>query len=85
MSGRKLSYSEVFRQSRSFGAALLQSGFKKGDVIGIVLQNVPEYCPVLFGIWEAGLCACPVNPQYTPGEVAVFLGIPNSANSDIED
>lgn len=40
-------------------------GFKKGDVIAIVLANVPEYAIALLGSMEAGLVVTTVNPIYT--------------------
>ncbi len=55
----------MFEMSRSFGASLLQAGFERGDVISIVLPNVPEYASIMFGIWEANLVASPVNPSST--------------------
>ena len=70
VTGRKFTHEQVFQLSRGFAAALIQSGFKRGDVIGIVLQNVPEFPIVLFGIWEAGLIASPINPAYTAGKIS---------------
>ena len=67
MSGRGYSHNEILSMSSSFARALLDAGFEKGDVIGITLQNVPEYAAVLYGIWEAGLIASPINPSFTPG------------------
>ena len=67
--GLKLTHAEVHRQARSFGAALLQSReLKRGDVVGVLLPNCPQYTPVFLGIWEAGLIACPINPGYTKGK-----------------
>ena len=61
--------------SRSFAAALIQAGFKKGDCIATVLPNVPEYASAMFGIWEAGLVCSPVNPSYTTGRWHVMWEI----------
>jgi len=58
--------------SRSFGAALIQAGLRKGDCVATVLQNVPEYASVVFGTWEASLVCSPVNPNYTPGMATNF-------------
>ncbi|CAG7723148.1 unnamed protein product [Allacma fusca] len=68
-SGRKYTHRQVLEQSRGFAAAMIQSGYKRGDVIGVVLHNIPEYCAILYGIWEAGLVASPVNPAYTAAEI----------------
>lgn len=51
-------------------AVRLQSKFKlqKGDVIAIVLPNVPEYAVIVLGAMEAGLTITTVNPIYTAGK-----------------
>jgi len=52
--GKKLTYGEVFRQSRSFAAALMQRGLGRGQVVTVVLPNVVEFPVILFGILDAG-------------------------------
>ena len=44
-------------------------GLSPGDRVAIVMTNVPEYLPVLFGIWWAGLVAVPVNARLHAREV----------------
>jgi len=40
--------------SRGFAAALMQSGFMRQEIVGVILPNIPEYASILFGIWDAG-------------------------------
>lgn len=40
---------------------------RKGDVVAIMLPNIPEYPVCLLGSIEAGLTATLINPLYTPG------------------
>jgi len=68
VTGKKLTHGDVYQQSRSFAAALIASGVKRKDVICIMLPNCPDYSTALFGIWEAGGIACPINPGYTQGK-----------------
>ncbi|CAL8108931.1 unnamed protein product [Orchesella dallaii] len=67
--GKTYTHDDVLRDSRGFAASLIRSGFKRGDVVAIVLPNVVEYASVLFGIWEAGLIASPVNNAYSDEEI----------------
>lgn len=50
------------------GQALLgHCGLKPGEVVGLLLPNIPEYIIVCHGAMEAGLTVTFVNPLYTPG------------------
>ncbi len=44
-----------------------------GDRIGIWLKNRPEYFPALFGAFQAGVVAVPINHFLKPPEVAYIL------------
>jgi acyl-CoA synthetase (AMP-forming)/AMP-acid ligase II len=65
LSGRKYSHLDVYKQSRSFAAALKQHGLKYGDVVVILLPNMPEYAAIVLGILNAGVVPSPFNPTYT--------------------
>ena len=43
MTGRSYTYEVAYALSRKFGSALLRMGAKRGDVIGVVLPNIPEF------------------------------------------
>jgi long-chain acyl-CoA synthetase len=53
----------------------LRTGFgvKRGDRVGVWLKNCPEFVPVLFGIWQAGAVAVPINNFLKPAEVQFML------------
>ena len=42
-------------------------GFKKGDVFGLVLPNIPEFPIALYGAAGTGMPVTLVNAIYTPG------------------
>lgn len=68
--GVTLSYAELDRLSRHFGAWLQKSaGLKKGDRVAIMMPNLLQYPVVLFGILRSGLVAVNVNPLYTEREL----------------
>ncbi|PKN20502.1 MAG: AMP-dependent synthetase [Deltaproteobacteria bacterium HGW-Deltaproteobacteria-6] len=52
--GRHISYAELDRESNRFARMLLSHGFKKGDVVGINLPNMPEYIFAWLGTLKAG-------------------------------
>jgi len=61
------SYEQLRRLCRRFAVALKQKGFQKGEILSIILPNIPEYLIVLLGTIEAGLVATTLNPAYTAG------------------
>ena len=69
LSGRKLSYSELARQTRHFAAGLDRRGFKKGDVFATFMPNVPEYAVVFLGVAAVGGINTTVNSLYSTSDL----------------
>ena len=67
--GKKLTFGEVDRQSRAFGAYLQSRGLKPGDRIAIMMPNLLQYPIAMFGALRAGLIVVNTNPLYTPREM----------------
>jgi long-chain acyl-CoA synthetase len=68
--GATISYGELDRASRDFGAYLQKGlGLKKGDRVAIMLPNLLQYPVALFGVLRAGLTVVTVNPLYTATEL----------------
>jgi long-chain acyl-CoA synthetase len=68
--GRTLSYDDVDRLSRAFGAYLIHAcKLKKGDRVAIMLPNVLQYPIAIFGALRAGLTVVNTNPMYTAREL----------------
>jgi len=68
--GVELSYGELDRLSRDFGAFLRSElALEPGDRLAIMLPNVLQYPVVLFGALRAGLTVVNVNPLYTASEL----------------
>ncbi|XP_065346026.1 uncharacterized protein LOC135943431 isoform X2 [Cloeon dipterum] len=44
-------------------------GLRQGDVVGLVLPNMPEFAIVFYGCLAAGLVVSPANPIYTSDEL----------------
>lgn len=64
-----LTASELDRAADALGAALQARGTKRGDRVGIYLQNIPQYAISLLAVWKAGAIAVVVNPMYRHGEL----------------
>lgn len=69
-SGRKVSYTELADSISIAAFNLAQRGFKKGDVFGILSPNCPEYAIAFHAVATLGGIVTPINPLYTPREIA---------------
>ena len=67
--GAELTFAEVKAQADKLAAALAATGIVKGDRIGIMLPNCPQYLISLFAITRLGAIVTNVNPIYTRREV----------------
>jgi len=67
--GRTISYAELERLSRAFGAWLQSRGLAKGARVAIMLPNCLQYPVAMFGTLRAGCTVVNVNPLYTPREL----------------
>lgn len=54
---------------------IAQSGcnLQKNDTIGLLLPNIPEFAPAIFGGLEAGLRVALANPLYTAGTCRLII------------
>jgi long-chain acyl-CoA synthetase len=55
------------------GALLARHRLGSGDRVALAMENCPEYFPLLYGIWRAGLSAVPLNSKLHPKEMAWIL------------
>ena len=67
--GRTISYSELERLSREFGAWLQAKGLGRGARVAIMLPNCLQYPIAMFGALRAGCTVVNVNPLYTAREL----------------
>ncbi|MDI5982105.1 class I adenylate-forming enzyme family protein [Amycolatopsis magusensis] len=64
-----LTYAEVDRLSDGVANHLLARGFRRGDRLALILQNIPQFVLALLGAWKAGGVVVPVNPMYRRAEL----------------
>ena len=67
--GKTLSFADIDRQSRDFGAWLQAKGLPKGARVALMMPNVLQYPVALFGTLRAGYIVVNVNPLYTAREL----------------
>ncbi len=67
---KKYTYRELIYISDRLANALVQSGVKKGDQVGIMTGNCPEFLFCVLGIMETGAIVVPINPLLKEGDVA---------------
>jgi long-chain acyl-CoA synthetase len=67
--GAHLTYGEIKGQADRFAQALRNLDIKKGDRVGIMLPNCPQYLIAAFAILQLGAIVVNVNPLYTPREI----------------
>jgi long-chain acyl-CoA synthetase len=65
----QLTFGEIKAQVDKLATALARLGIGKGDRIGIMLPNCPQYLISFFAIVRLGAIVANVNPIYTPREV----------------
>jgi len=70
MTGRQYTYGLARGMATKFGSALARLGARRGDVLGMVLPNIPEFPIAFLGAVGAGLTVTTANPTYRPEEVA---------------
>jgi long-chain acyl-CoA synthetase len=67
-------YGEFASRVREIAAGLRAVGVRRGDVVGVVLRNGPEYLELWWAILWLGAVFNPVNPDLTGREAAEILG-----------
>jgi len=70
MTGRSYTFQVAHILAKKFGSAMLRMGAKKGDVMGMVLPNIPEFPLVFLGCAGVGMPITTMNPTYRPEEIA---------------
>ena len=67
--GNEFPYGEIFRQALNLSFNLRALGVEKGDRIGLMLPNIPQFVLCYYGILMAGGIVTAINPAYTIKEV----------------
>src|SRR4051812_5669518 len=67
--GATVTYGELDRLSDACAAGLASLGIRRGDRVGLLLPNCPQFFIAQFGAWKLGAIVAPLNPIYTEHEL----------------
>ena len=67
--GARLTYRDIKLQAEGLATGLAELGVVKGDRVGIMLPNCPQYLAAFYGILMAGGVVVNVNPTFTEREI----------------
>jgi long-chain acyl-CoA synthetase len=67
--GAMMTYGELERASDACAAAFAVLGIARGDRVGLLLPNCPQFFIAEFGAWKLGAIVAPLNPTYTEHEL----------------
>ncbi|WP_070327855.1 long-chain-fatty-acid--CoA ligase [Exiguobacterium aurantiacum] len=68
-----VSYEQFFGQVQAMASTLEQKGIDRGDHVALVLGNSPAFLISYFAVLARGGIVIPINPTYTPDEMAYIL------------
>ena len=71
--GIDVTFSELNAYANQFANMLLENGFKKGDVVGINLPNIPQYIITVIGTLRAGCIVSGVSPLLSAEQIKYQL------------
>ena len=71
--GKDISYGEFEQTVAKFANALQTLGVEKGDHVALLLSNTPHFIISLYATMRLGATAVPINPIYTPDEIAYII------------
>ncbi len=66
----ELNYREMKARIEQLAAAMAELGIGKGDRIGLMMPNCPQYVLAFFAAQRLGAVSVGMNPQYVPREIA---------------
>ena len=71
--GAQLTFLDLKQRSDALAAALARIGIVKGDRVGIMLPNCPQYIIAAFAILRLGAVVVNINPSYTGREILTVV------------
>lgn len=73
--GRRITVAELDRASDALAHGLDRLGIRRGDRVGLVLPNAPQFVVAALAAWKLGAICAPQNPIYTDRELEESLSV----------
>jgi long-chain acyl-CoA synthetase len=70
---RRLTFAETEELSNRIASGLIRLGVQKGERVGVLLANSPEFVCTDFALIKAGLVRVPLNPRLAPPEIEFIV------------
>ena len=70
---KKYTYRELIHISDKIGNALYDLGIRKGDTVGLMTSNCPEFLFITIGILETGAAVIPINPLLKEDDISHII------------
>lgn len=67
--GAAVSWAQLERDSDTFASALRALGVQRGERVGLLLPNCPQFMVAELAAWKLGAIVAPLNPIYTEHEL----------------
>jgi long-chain acyl-CoA synthetase len=67
--GARITFADLDRLSDACASAFSAIGIRRGDRVGLLLPNCPQFFIAEFGAWKVGAIVAPLNPTYTEREL----------------
>ncbi len=70
---QSFTFAEVNARSNQLARALIKTGIKKSDRVGVLLTNCHEFIETDFALIKGGFVRLPINPRLNPSEYTYML------------
>lgn len=70
--GQRWTFAEVDERAHRLAAGFVANGIGRGDRVVVQLPNIPEFVPVVFGLWRAGAVPVFALPAHRDSELRHF-------------
>ena len=75
MPGRSLTYAEFDREVNRLANGLLAAGVKRGEMVGVMLPNCPEFALLWLALLRIGVVEAPINTAFRGAGLAHLLDL----------